>query len=164
MDAEPTRARTGDERARLVAWGVELRAVHDRLREALRVSQEALAAGTDAEPATRDLLLFCHGFCTALSGHHEGEDRTLFPAIADQHPDLRETLRKLEQDHSMMAHLIAGLRDAAGRAAPRADLHRHLEGLAAIMESHFRYEERTLLSVLATLELDAEPQDVLGPL
>ncbi len=164
MDAEPTRAGAGDERARLVAWGDELRAVHDRLREALRVSQEALAAGTEAEPATRDLLLFCHGFCTALSGHHEGEDRTLFPAIADRHPDLRGTLRNLEQDHSMMAHLIAGLRDAAGRAASRAELHRHLEGLAASMESHFRYEERALLSVLATLELDADPQDAIGPL
>lgn len=152
------------ERSRLIAWGGELRAVHDRLREALRVSQEALVVGEEAEPATRDLLLFCHGFCTALAGHHEGEDRTLFPAIARQHPGLRDTLGKLEQDHSMMAHLIGGLQDAADRAAPRAELHRHLEGLAAIMESHFRYEERALLEVLDRLVLDEDPKDVLGPL
>ena len=37
------------------------------------------------------------------------------------------------------------------------------EGIAAIMESHFRYEERQLLAVLDTLTLDADPHDVLRP-
>ena len=36
---------SADENTRLVAWGRELRAVHDRLRGALRLSQEAVAAG-----------------------------------------------------------------------------------------------------------------------
>lgn len=36
--------------------------------------------------------------------------------------------------------------------------------LAAIMESHFRYEERRLLGPLSALELDADPPTVLGPL
>ncbi|OZV78177.1 cation-binding protein [Micromonospora echinospora] len=152
------------EKSRLVAWHRELRDVHDRLREALALTRQALAAGKPAEPATRDLLLFCHGFCAALTAHHEGEDRELFPAIAEQHPELREALRYLRQDHSMMAHLLSGLQDAVTRAAPPAELERHLEGLAAIMESHFRYEERQLLAVLKTLDLDADPGAVLGPL
>ncbi|MGC5616796.1 hemerythrin domain-containing protein [Georgenia sp. Z1491] len=153
-----------DEKARLVAWGRELRAVHDRLREALRVTRGAVAHGEEAAPATRELLLFCHGFCTALTGHHEGEDRSLFPAIAAARPDLRDTLRRLEQDHSMMGYLIAGLQAAVERPASPAELDRHLEGLAAIMESHFRYEERRLLPVLDTLALRADPREVLGPL
>lgn len=152
------------EKTRLVAWSRELRGVHDRLREALTVTRHALAAGEPEEPATRDLLLFCHGFCTALTTHHEGEDRALFPAIAEQHPELRETLYYLQQDHSMIAHLLAGLRAAVARAAPPAELDQHLEGLAAIMESHFRYEERRLLTVLETLALDAHPDAVLGSL
>ena len=152
------------EQTRLVAWSRELRNVHHRLREALAVTQEALAAGESAAPATRDLLLFCHGFCAALTAHHEGEDRELFPAIAAQYPELREALHYLRQDHSMIAHLLAGLEAAVASAAPLAELDRHLEGLAAIMESHFRYEERQLLSVLETLELDADPSTVLGPL
>ena len=90
---------TEGEKTRLVAWSDELRAVHRRLRDALSITQEALASG---EPPGRDLLLFCHGFCTALTGHHEGEDRELFPAIAAAHPELRDTLRKLEQDHSLI--------------------------------------------------------------
>ncbi|MEV6691523.1 hemerythrin domain-containing protein [Micromonospora sp. NPDC051196] len=152
------------EKTRLVAWSNELRRVHDRLREALRLTQDALADGVSAEPATRDLLLFCHGFCAALTAHHEGEDRDLFPAIAAQHPELRDTLYYLRQDHSMIAHLLAGLQAAVARAAPPAELDRHLEGLAAIMESHFRYEERQLLTVLDTLALTADPEAVLGPL
>ncbi|TDC85590.1 hemerythrin domain-containing protein [Actinomadura sp. 7K507] len=152
------------EKTRLVAWSRELRRVHDRLREALTVTQDALAAGEPAEPATRDLLLFCHGFCTALAAHHEGEDHELFPVIADQHPELRDTLQYLRQDHSMIAHLLTDLQTAVARAAPLPELSRHLEGLAALMESHFSYEERQLLPVLETLALDADPDTVLGPL
>jgi len=64
----------------------------------------------------------------------------------------------------MIAHLLGGLQQAVDRSAAPAELDRHLEGIAAIMESHFRYEERQLLSVLETLELEADVPDVLGPL
>lgn len=138
--------------------------MHHRLREALTVTREAVAAGEPAEPATRDLLLFCHGFCSALTAHHEGEDRELFPVIAEQHPELRETLHYLQQDHSMIEHLLIALQAAVARAAPPSELDRHLEGLSAIMESHFRYEERQLLTVLETLTLDTNPETALGPL
>ena len=147
---------TEGEQTRLIAWSTELRTVHERLRTALRVTMEAVADGQEPGRASRDLLLFCHGFCAALTGHHEGEDRDLFPAIAVAHPELRDTLRSLQQDHSMINHLLAGLQ-AAVDPAP-------LEGIAATMESHFRYEERQLLTVLETLELAADPGDVLGPL
>ena len=131
-----------------------MRAVHDRLREALAVTRQALTDGEPVESATRELLLYCHGFCTVLTAHHEGEERHLFPAIAEQYPQLRDTLHNLRQDHSMIAHLLAGLQGAVARAAAPRELHRHLEGVAAIMESHFRYEERHLLTVLQTLALD----------
>lgn len=155
---------TEGETTRLIAWGNELRAVHGRLREALRVTRAALAAGESARPLSRDLLLFCHGFCVALIGHHQGEDRELFPAIAAARPELREPLRKLQQDHAMIAHLVGGLQAAIDRSASPAELDQHLEGIAAIMESHFRYEERQLLAILDALEFDADPGDVLGPL
>lgn len=145
--------------ARLVAWAEELRAAHRRLRDALAVVRSAGAAGVHA-----DLLLYCHGFCTALTGHHQGEDQALFPAVEAAHPHLRETLRKLGQDHQMIAQLITDLTAAAERAAPPAELDRHLEGLAAIMESHFQYEERSLLAVLAEFQLDATLGEALGTL
>lgn len=151
---------TEGEQTRLVAWSNELRAVHARLRAALEVAWEAL---DDGEPL-RDLLLYCHGFCQALSGHHRGEDRHLFPAIAEQHPELRDTLRYLQQDHAMIEHLVGGLQRAVEERRDRTELERHLDGIGAIMESHFRYEERQLLAVLDALRLKAGVEETLGPL
>jgi hemerythrin-like domain-containing protein len=155
---------TERETTRLIAWSHELRQVHARLRQALDLTRTAVADGRAGEAATRDLLMFCHGFCAALDGHHRGEDHALFPAIEAAHPELAPVLRKLTQDHSMIAHLLGSLQAAVDRAAPVAELDRHLQGVAAIMESHFRYEERQLLGVLETLSLDAPPAEVLGPL
>ncbi|WP_424937234.1 MULTISPECIES: hemerythrin domain-containing protein [Bacteria] len=154
-----------DETVRVSAWAAELRAVHVRLRDALHATRSALAAGTeDPSEPTRDLLLYCHGFCLALDGHHRAEDRALFPAIEAAHPDLAPTLRALEQDHSMIAHLLGGLRAAVEGGEGAAVLRDHIDGVAAIMESHFRYEEKALLTVLETLALDASREASLGPL
>lgn len=155
---------TERETTRLIAWSHELRRVHARLRKALHVTREAVRGGDPSHNATRDLLLYCHGFCAALDGHHRGEDRTLFPAIEAAHPQLTPVLRALERDHAMIDHLLHGLAVAAERSAPADELDRHLEGIAALMENHFRYEERQLLTVLETLQLSATIEETLGPL
>ncbi|MET0811407.1 MAG: hemerythrin domain-containing protein [Microbacterium sp.] len=141
---------------RLIAWDLELRAAHGRLRDALRIAQGADAHG--------DLLLYCHGFCIALDTHHRGEDDLLFPELEAQHPELRETIAQLRQDHGMIAHLLGQLDRAVKERASVDALDRHLEGLAAIMESHFRYEERRLDGILSALVLAEDPHRVLGVL
>ncbi|MEZ5085712.1 MAG: hemerythrin domain-containing protein [Tessaracoccus sp.] len=155
---------TERETTRLIAWNHELRRVHARLREALHVTREAVRDGDPTTSATRDLLLYCHGFCTALDAHHRGEDRSLFPAIEAVHPHLAPVLRNLEQDHSMLGHLLRDLDTAVERSVTPDELDAHLEGIAALMENHFRYEERQLLSVLEALDLDADIGGTLGPL
>ena len=152
--------------SRLIAWHRELSAAHARLRSALQIAQESLDDPqlSDQHVASRDLLLYCLGFCTALGGHHRSEDAGLFPELIGRHPELDETIAYLQQDHSMIAHLLGGLEKAVRSQAPPEEIGRHLEGLAAIMESHFRYEERQLLAVLATLDFDAPVTDLLGPL
>jgi hypothetical protein len=139
---------------RLIAWDRELSAVHHRLRRALDRTRG---------PAPADLLLFCHGFCAALAGHHQGEDGGLFPELAARHPALRPVIAKLTQDHELIAALLRQLEQALAADAPPGALERQLDGIAAIMESHFRYEERQLLAPLATLDLDADPRALLGP-
>lgn len=141
-----------------------MRAVHTRLRDALSVTRTAIDEGLDAPAASREPLLFCRGFCSALSEHHRGEDHVLLPAIAAAHPHLRPVLVSLSQDHSTLAYLLGELDAATGRAAPPEELDAHLEGVAALMENHFAYEERQLLSVLDTLKLNADTFDALGPL
>jgi len=152
---------TESETTRLIAWSSELREAHIRLRDALAFVR---AGGADPQSADRDLLLHCRGFCTALDQHHRGEDRALFPAIEAAHPELAPVLRKLSEDHAMIDTLLTALRGAADGGIARDDLDRHLDGVGAIMESHFAFEERQLLRVLETLALDADPRDVLGTL
>ena len=154
---------SSDERPRIIAWHDELLAAHGRLRDALRIAQDA-AADDAAASARSDLLLFCHGFCVALDGHHTGEDGVLFPELLARHPELGKTIAALEQDHAMIGTLIQQFETAISTSAGTHALARHLEGIAAIMESHFRYEERALGGVLAALDLGASRTDVLGPL
>ncbi|WP_157557406.1 hemerythrin domain-containing protein [Microbacterium sp. 1.5R] len=148
---------------RLIAWDAELRRAHTRLRAALEATREAVQDGSDAPDATRELALFCIGFCSALDGHHLSEDRALFPALRDQHPELGDVIAKLTQDHSMLAHLLGGLRTAVESGESSETLERHLDGIGAIMESHFRFEEREILEPLRALHLDRPVPDVLGP-
>lgn len=155
---------TERENERIVPWAAEMRLMHARLREALDVARAEVHNAPTATDSMQNLLIYCHGFCTALDGHHRGEDRTLFPGIEAARPDLAPVLRKLTQDHSMIGHLLNRLRAALERSARPDQLDRHLEGVAAVMESHFRYEERELLTVLESLQLDTTIVDALGPL
>jgi hemerythrin-like domain-containing protein len=151
------------EKNRLIAWNRELTAAHERLRQALRVTRDALDRG-DAESVGADLLLYCHGFCAALNGHHVSEDEALFPELSTRQPKLRSTIAKLAQDHVMIASLLTQFSHALAASATPDELVRHLDGLSAIMESHFNYEERQLLDTLSTLDVAADPHAFLGPL
>jgi hypothetical protein len=155
---------TERETTRLIAWSTELRRAHSRLRDALRIARETAKGDGGPPAATQDLLLYCHGFCVALDNHHRGENRALFPAIEAAHPELAPVLRKLEQDHSMIDFLLTAMSAAVEKKASPEELDRHLEGVAAIMESHFAYEERQLLGVFETLALQVAPRLVLGDL
>lgn len=160
-------AATASDTHRLVAWSVEMRRVHARLREALALARDAdrtHGAGAPPDPAFADPLLVCWGMCTALSGHHAAEDRVLFPAVAAAHPALGDVLRSLASDHSMLEHLLLALRAATRERAPVAQLEQHLDGIEAVMETHFRYEERMLLPVLDALRLAGDVEDAYGPI
>jgi len=148
---------------RLIAWDDELRRAHTRLRAALDATRAALDADADAPHAASDLALFCIGFCSALDGHHRSEDRALFPALREEHPELGEVIDALMQDHSMLTHLLGALRAAVDGGESTETIERHLDGVGAIMESHFRFEEREILEPLRALHLDRLVPDVLGP-
>jgi hypothetical protein len=149
---------------RLVAWGQELREVHRRLRAAFEIAVDSVEH-PDPGQAARDLLLYCHGFCVALTGHHSTEDGALFPRILEERPDLAPVIDSLVRDHGMIDHLVRGLEAALAGGATPAERLRHLDGIGAIMESHFRYEERQLVAVLdAAGDLGADRQALLGPI
>ncbi|MFC4628883.1 hemerythrin domain-containing protein [Promicromonospora alba] len=150
---------------RVVAWGQELREVHRRLRDALAVARSAIEDGAEGPAAARELQLYCVGFCAALTGHHRSEDATLFDVVLADRPELAPVVADLKRDHSMLDHLLGELERAALSGAAQDALLRHLDGIEAVMETHFRYEEKKLVDVLdGAVPSDVGRQEMLGPL
>ncbi|MFF2146721.1 hemerythrin domain-containing protein [Kitasatospora sp. NPDC058190] len=149
---------------RTAALGLQLSQAHRELRRRLTDVRAALGRRTHADDT---LLTHCLAFCAALTNHHQGEDDGLFTALVRERPDLAPTVAKLVEDHGFIAHILARVRELAEQAAetPGADLEaigRELDGLAAIIESHFRYEERAIGTALdAGLRDDGWSQPVL---
>ncbi|MEY9860541.1 hemerythrin [Catenulispora sp. GAS73] len=141
----PSVAFPGGDRA--VALSLQLAQAHQRLRDQIA----EVRAGLGHRRRSGDTLVtHCLAFCDALTSHHRGEDEGMFAQLVREHPDLAPTVAKLIEDHELIAEILARTRELAEKAAlPGGDerteaIGRELDGLAAIMESHFRYEERTI--------------------
>ena len=145
---------------RLVALSEQLVRVHQELRERL-----AALRSDPQGPISQDLLSHCLSFCSAVHSHHTGEDQQLFPALRAAAPELGPVIGKLEEDHGLVAGIVGQLRDllAARPAADPARLQRELDGLTAILESHFRFEERRIAAALDTLGPENQFPSVFSP-
>lgn len=132
--------------ARAAALSLQLSQAHQELRRRLNDVRTGLGRRHSND---HTLATHCLAFCDALTTHHEGEDAGLFAQLLRERPDLAGTVTKLVQDHGLIASILTQVRELADRAlgTQGPDLEaigRELDGLAAIMESHFRYEERAI--------------------
>jgi hypothetical protein len=143
-----------DRPRRLHALGAQLRDVHDGLRKDLDDLREGLAtdrAGAAGKRARR-LTAHCVAFCSALDRHHRGEDGSAFPVLVQEFPALAPTIDKLAEDHHLITVILRAVEDLTAADATGDDVLAELDGLAAIMESHFRFEEKTLTAALDALD------------
>jgi len=96
------------EAGRAVAWSRQLAKAHAAVRQQLR----GLRANLGSAQAG-GLVTHCLAFCSALSAHHHGEDADLFAELLRVRPDLRDTVRKLAEDHQVIAGILASVGDLA---------------------------------------------------
>lgn len=157
----------------MAALSEQLIQVHRDLRERLGWLRSALSTGTaladsSGRPAVDaaipdDLLSHCLGFCAAIHAHHTGEDERLLPRLRAAAPELAPVIDNLIQDHALVGGLLRRIRElltpGSSRAEP-ATLVRELDGLTAILESHFGYEERRLSRALDELDPGTSIADV----
>lgn len=154
---------------RAAALSEQLIQVHQSLRGRIAAVRQQVTAGAGRSAAGAavppDLLSHCLGFCTAIHAHHTGEDR-LLPALRAAAPALAPVIDNLIEDHRLVAAILQRIREllAPDRvpAAPGALL-RELDGLMAILESHFSYEERRIASALDAMGPSAWDADVFAP-
>ncbi|WP_233600969.1 MULTISPECIES: hemerythrin domain-containing protein [Micromonospora] len=145
--------------ARLTALGTQLIEIHDWLREELARLRAGLGSPGGAGPA-RELRAHCVAFCAALGRHHTGEDGGAFRALAEQAPELRPVLAELAEDHKVVATILTRIETLLAEAADPGSVRAELDGLAALLESHFSYEERKLVAALN--QLAGESVELLG--
>lgn len=144
---------------RLTALGTQLIEIHDWLREELTRLRASLDSPGGAA-LSRELRAHCVGFCAALDRHHTGEDGGAFRALAEQAPELRPVLAELSADHSIVADLLRRIDALLTEAADGRSVRAELDGLAALLETHFTYEERKLVAALN--RLTGDPVELLG--
>jgi hypothetical protein len=134
---------------RVVALSRQLAQAHDELRRRIRQLRGNLAERADDDV----LLVHCLAFCAALTAHHRGEDTGMFAELLRERPDLSGTVAKLVEDHELVASMLGRITELADDAArsrgPALEaIGRELDGLVALMESHFAYEERAIGAAL----------------
>jgi hypothetical protein len=153
---------------RLLSFGNQLIEIHISLREEfarLREDVDSYLAGSGGRP--RHLQGHCLAFCSTLSRHHTGEDNGAFVLLAVQFPQLRPVIRELEHDHRLVAGILHSLERLLGGLVEGADpteahqVRAELDGLAALLESHFVYEEKRLVAALNSLTPQAGTADDL---
>jgi hypothetical protein len=142
-----TTRKTLDSSSRVAAFGTQLIEVHDWLRGQLAQLRADLESG--GQP--RKLQAHCLTFCSAITRHHTGEDSTAFPALARQFPALKPVLDELSRDHDIITMMLRRLEDL-DFTDQQAAL-RELNGIEAIVESHFTFEERKIIEALNALDL-----------
>jgi hypothetical protein len=128
---------------RAVALSTQLAQIHDSLRRQL----------ADARADRGSLLVHCFVFCDALASHHQAEDSGMLARLLRVRPELSTVIAKLTEDHEMIAKMLARVKELRDPDAVR----RELDGLAAIVESHFRFEERAIGEALDSMGPDASP-------
>ena len=145
------------DRDRAVALSLQLAQAHQELRR--QINQLKTGPG-QRRPDNDVLVTHCLAFCAALTSHHQGEDTGMFAELLRQRPDLAGTVSNLVEDHEMIASILSRVAELADDAArshgPALDkndpalekISREVDGLAAIMESHFNYEERAISEAL----------------
>jgi hemerythrin-like domain-containing protein len=160
---------SGEPIGRLAALGTELIDIHLRLRDELTRLREDVAAHLDGGGRRpRWLSEHCLAFCSMLSRHHDGEEGGVFPVLAERFPRLRPVIDELRRDHRLVTEVLRRVEELVGGLDPGRvdagrDVRAELDGLAALLESHFGYEERRLVQALDSLGAGAgSAEDLLG--
>jgi hemerythrin-like domain-containing protein len=104
-------------------------------------------------------------FHMTLHGHHESEDKGVFPSMASEHESVRATIEKLGADHRKIDPLLER-GDAAFTQLPKADgAIAVIRELTELLTPHLATEEAELIPFLrGAKEFPVPPTDEMADL
>jgi len=127
-------------------------AAHDAFRRDLVSLARAASAADRADPQRREQVgRGWQVFKRQLHFHHTGEDRHIWPRLADRlaHSEsAMSTLAAMEEEHARVDPLLEAV-DAAF-ADPAGDLAGAVDELATTLHGHLAHEERDALPLIGT--------------
>ncbi|MFI5712624.1 hemerythrin domain-containing protein [Kribbella sp. NPDC051620] len=135
--------------SRLEAFGNQLIQFHIYLRELLEDLRDRVEAGEPVSTGGLDLRAHCLSFCQAVTSHHTGEDNGAFAVIGEHYPELQPVLAELKRDHHLVASSLRRI-ETLDQLDPCAQA-QELATVAALLETHFTFEERKLLDAFNAL-------------
>lgn len=135
------------------SFGGALKLIHDAFRRELSaVRKEIAESGRPSLGA--QLRVNCMTVCHGLHFHHTGEDNGIFPAVANQRPDLAPVLERLDREHKEIAVLIDQLQAAvSGERTDSQVVLAEVERLIDDLERHLTYEEEQLIPALDAITM-----------
>ena len=101
----------------------------------------------------------CLAFCESLEFHHTSEDAHLFPALAQRHPQLRDVIDRLRDEHRTVARLrreLLALLAGADTAEPQR-FRAELDRMTRELTTHLDHEEVSLLPALTGIPFPPVP-------
>lgn len=144
---------------RLVAFGNQLVRTHVALREQLADLRDNLDAWLDGDRLV-DLRAHCLAFCGAITHHHTAEDGRGFPVLLAHHPELAPVIEELVADHRIIVAGLNRLAEVLANPDP-ATVESEVDTVAALLETHFTYEERKIVAALNALGVSGAQADDL---
>jgi hemerythrin HHE cation binding domain-containing protein len=151
--AEAARHGTGD------ADLTVMLAAHDAFRRDLVSLARAASAADRAEPRRREQVgRGWQVFKRQLHFHHNGEDRFIWPRLADRlaHSEgAMSTLEAMEEEHALVDPLLEAV-DAAFTDPAGDQLGGAVDELVSTLQSHLAHEERDALPLIGTALTAAE--------
>jgi len=95
-----------------------------------------------------------------LHGHHQQEDTGIFPGLAEQHPEVRQTIERLAADHRMIDPLLERGDRAFAQLSTRADdAAAVVRELLALLDPHLATEEAEIVPFLRDAKAFPPPPD-----
>ncbi|SNX62168.1 deazaflavin-dependent oxidoreductase (nitroreductase family) [Streptomyces sp. TLI_55] len=141
-------AAPGPPNIRAGSAGEAIKLVHDNFRHELDRIRAEMRKSDAGAPLGAQLRVNCLTFCQGLHNHHTGEDKALFPFVADRHPAAAPALARLREEHERIAELVLEIRQVVWTAGEPGTALAEFERLATELEAHLTYEEEQLIPLL----------------
>ncbi len=116
-----------------------LKNIHAAFRRELALIRHEIATSGGSSLGAQ-LRINCLTVCQGLHYHHTGESTMLFPGMVDQHPELKDVIDVLQQEHEQIAVLLDQLKQEVALD--------QVDELIAQLNAHLDREEAALLPYL----------------